>query len=334
MDPQAGPYSLYAPPGLHQYASGKPAAQALHETILELFSKHGADEGGLSTEPGSLVDLFSFALAIALTRAVRTGERADGERFDQAYYLLAEFEREYGLHPGAGETLKTRRDALALAKLLPRGNNRAEVEQALRDALGDDYVGLHLATGGEVVSWPEDLGDMPQNLLEASVERKVVTVNTGLSTGLGVPQAVYYTPVDPNPDIGHTLAVGDRLVIEPENLGRAEVVTVENLAIDDPSLLFTATFYNAHEPGCMAVQMPFPAWGSSAENLLVALSITGAIDPEVRRKADEVLRKVLQGITTWNLCPLSSPTTIGPWTLGDPRLSRLRINPMATITVP
>lgn len=335
-DPKPGPYSLFAPKGLAQYRAGKPLAQALHETALMLFSKHGAEQGGFNTDPGSLVDLFSFSLAITLARAARTLDRADEERFAaSAYYLFAKLEAEHGLRPGADDRLHTRHAALADAKRAPRGNARAELEQQLRDLLGDDYVGLHIPSGAEIEIWPADLGDRPQLLAEASIDRKLVQIIPAISANLGSPQYVQYTQIDPA-DIAdeHTLTIGDQLVVEPENLGRAEVVTVEALAIGEGEVFFRATFNQAHEPGCWAAQMPFPAWTSTQRHVLLGVTADAIEDAEVRRKVDVLLTKILTGVTTWSTCGMSGPGTIGPWTIGDPQLGQIGHNPIGIITVP
>jgi hypothetical protein len=330
-------YSLFAPKGLHQYKGGRPLAQALHETALALFAKHTADEGSLSTEPGSLVDLFCFMLALAFARIARTNERADGERHALgAYHLLAQFEGEYDLRPGADDTLGTRRGALAEAKLLPRGNTRAELEQQLRDLLGADYIGMHIPAIGDVEVWPADLGDQPQLLLEATAPRKLVRIVKAVASGLGAPKTMQYTAVDPQTtdDEPQVLAVGDQLVVEPEILHRAEVVEVTAVGFDaDDNPTFTGTFNQAHEPNALATQMPFPAWTSTQRTILIALETEAAVDPEVRRRAHEKLGKIATGVTVWELCGMSSETTIGPWTIGDPRLGMIGHNPIGTITV-
>jgi hypothetical protein len=327
-------YNLFAPSGLHKYEAGKPLAQAIHETALKLFAKYDRSRGALESEPGSLVDLVSFVLAIRFARIAVNLEKADGERYAWgAYYLLRATEEEYGLQHSTEDTLKARRDALAAAKLLPRGNTRAEIIQALRDLLGEDYGGIYIPAAADVNYWPADLGDNPQLLAAPNIERKIVQVVPAISTDLGVPQQVRYLPIDPLAPSGHTLAIGDQLVIEPENLGRAEVVTVEGLVIGDPELWFVATFQNAHEPGCLATQMPFPAWMSNQRTLLVAISESASADPIQRARIDNLLQRILPAVTTWAACPLSGPNTIGPWTIGDPVLGQIGYNPIGTITV-
>jgi len=325
--------SAFAPLGLLQLKSGAPAAEKLHATIAGLLSD--GSEFALAADVGTFVDCFSFALARSLAKVQLRQEKLDRSHLALgAYELLDALEEEFGLTPGPTDTLRSRRRALAAAMKVVLGSRRTVLEQALTDLLGDDYVGLHVQGTSEVSIWPSALGDDPQVLLVPDVPRKLVTLATAISTDLGSPQQVRYTPVDPAPEIGHSLLVGDRLVVEPENLGRAEVVTVTSLAIGDPELYFTATFQQAHEPSALAAQMPFPAWGSSQRHLLVVLSATAAVDAEKRRRTHELLARTVTGVTTWSICPASGASQCGPWTFDDPLLSRLDCNPMATVTVP
>jgi hypothetical protein len=328
--------SLFAPPGLDLLVGTEPLAQQLHKTALRLFSNSTIDNGGLSTEEGSLVDLFCFMLAISLAVAATTVKRVDAERTGgKAYFSLSKQEKEHQLSPAAADTLKTRRAALTAAKRVPRGSRRAELEQMLRDLLGDDYLGLHVSSGAEVVSFPEDLGLQPQLLIDVVSPRKLLRIIPAICTDLGGSKTVQYEAVDPlSIDSDHTLVVGDKLVIEPELLHRAEVVTITAVSNEDDGLFFTAEFDNAHEPNCWAVQMPFPVWTSTQRQLLIALSADAASDPDKRGKANVALEKTLTGVTTWALCGSSGSGTIGPWTIGDPQLGKLGQNPLGIITVP
>lgn len=331
--------SLFAPQGLALLKAGKPLAEQLHATILQLFARLPKEQGAYNTEEGSMVDLFSFALAIVLARAIVSGQRVDGERFaDEAYFFLREAEREHGITPDGDASVWTRRDDLADAKRAPRGNMRTELEQQLRDHLGDDYAGMHVMSDadGEVTTWPEDLGDQPQLLVSPTVDRKLVRILTTISTGLGSPQTVTYVTRDPlgTDDDPHTLRAGDKLVVEPEILHRAEVVDVTAVGTSGSSLTFTATFNEPHEPSAWATQMSFPVWTSTQRALIVALTAEAGVDPVARARANAKLAKILTGVTTWAVCPLSSATTVGPFTVGDPLLGAVGFNPIGTISIP
>jgi hypothetical protein len=331
-------YSLFTPKGLHEYRAGKPIAEVLYDTATALWAERPADQANLCVEPGSLVDLFCFTLARALARAHVSTRKLNGERHPTgAYYLLDDLEREYGLVPAPGDTLRTRREALGGAFRVARGCSRPELEAQLLEALGDDYAGVHVPDpgAGEVVAWPPDLGDQPQLLLLPTVRRKLARLAQPVSTDLGVEQEVTYTPVDPTPtdDEPTPLSPGDRLVVEPENLFRAEVVTVLSSSVAGDVHRFSAVFQQAHEPGSWCGQLPFPAWTSSQRAVLVPLAPALAQDPGTVQEIDVLLRRILTDVTVWYVCPLPSATTIGPWMIGDPVLGLLGKNPLGTITV-
>lgn len=331
--------SLFTPMGLFQLSGQKPTAEALHETIVRLFSD--GTEYGLSTELGSFVDCFAFALARVFARIQRRQEQIAGERTAAgAYELLAELEVEWGLTPPFGATLKERRTALAGAMKKLLGSRRSELEQALRDLLGDDYVGLHIPDPATEVSiWPAALGDDPQLLALPDIPRKLVRLPNAISTGLGSPQIVAYIPLDPAPidTDEHTLTPGDAIVVGVDHLGLAETVTVLSIGQSgegEGSLWFRATLNNAHDPDSIAAAMPFPAWGSAQRHIFVVLSEAAALDPEKRRLTHQLMARTVTGVTTWSVCPASGVAQAGPLTLDDTVLGRLDINPMATITVP
>lgn len=330
--------SSFAPPGLLQLQAGVSTAETLHASIVQLFSNGGQYD--LSTELGSFVDCFAFALARVFARIQRRQEQLDGERTAAgAYNLLAALEEDFGVVPPFGATLKARRTALGQRMRVLLGSRRAELEQSLRDLLGTDYVGIHIPDpASEVSIWPNNLGDSPQILAVPDAPRRVVTIPYAISTGLGAPQVVTYAPVDPlaGENGNHTLAAGDQIVVGVENLGSAETVTI--LSVGQTSeggpLYFLATLNHAHEPGAICAAMPFPAWGSNQRHIHVVLAEDAALDPETRRQVHELMARTVTGVTTWSISPASGTNQAGPWTLDDPVLSRLDCNPMGTVSVP
>ncbi len=329
--------SLFTPGALLQLKAGRPAAEAIHETVVRLFTDGSV--GAISKTLGSFVDCFSFALALTVARAQRRQQKLDRETLAAgAYELLAQLEEEHGLSPGPEDTIQDRRDALLARMLAAQGSRRPSLEQALADLMGDDYIGIHLADPStEVSNWPTSLGDDPQLLLADDVSRTLVRITQSISVGLGSSQAVTYTPVDPTSDDEHTLTVGDRLIVQPENLGLAEPVTVTAVGTSGGSLTFSATFNNAHDNPSLAAQMPFPAWGSSQRHIWVVLSAAAAVDAESRRQVHELMARMVTGVTTWSICPYTGDgitDQAGPWTLDGALLGRLDMNPMGTISVP
>lgn len=330
--------SLFAPNGLLLLKGGKPLAEAIHSTVVRLFTD-GTDGAAFSSDVGSFVDCFSFALARVVARAQRRHEQVTGEMLAQkVYFLLAQLEEEHGLRPAYGDTLKQRRDALLVRLRAREGSRRPALEQALMDLLGDTYVGIHVADPATEVSvWPETLGDSPQMFGAPNMPRKLVRISNAISV-MGS-QPVTYVPVDPDPvsDTEQTVLVGDQLVVGVENLGTAETVTVTGVSLSgegDGDRVFVATFTKAHEPNCLAVAMPFPAWGSSQRHIWVVLTEDAALDADTRRKTHETMARMVTGITTWSICPQTTGAAAGPWTLDHPVMGALDMNPMGLITVP
>lgn len=327
--------SAFTPGGLLLLSSETPSAELLHQTALRLLST--GEPGDLSTELGSFVDCLAYALAVVFARIQYRQRQIDNERLALgAYELLAALEEEFGLRPGAKDTIAQRQTALLAAVKPIFGSRRPVLEQALADLLGTGFVGLVVRDpkNNEVDLWPTNLNDNPMLLAEATIPRKLVRITSSISTDLGVPQSVAYVPVYPT-GTTHTLAVGDKLIVGPENLGLAERVVVEALGGSGDDLLFTATFTNAHDEASLAVQMPFPAWGSSQRHVFVAVTEAVTTDAVLLSRVHTLLARHVTTCTTWSICVASGAgDQIGPWTLDDAVLGRLDFNPMATIPVP
>lgn len=328
-------FSGWAPYGLLKYKGGEYTAKVLHGAMIRLFGGH--EEGGFSGEVGSFADAFSFATAHVLALADAFVQRVWRQRFARTVYEnLAAEEEEHGIQPGPGATILGRRRVLAARKRIPEGSRRAALEEALRTLLGDAYVGVHITRPDEVVRWPTNLGDSPQNLQEATVERKLIRIVDTISIGLGAPQTVTYEGVLPETLTEHSLDVGDTLLVEPEILGRAEVVTVTAIGMADEAFTFTATFDEAHEPSCLATTAPMPVWTSSQCEILVVVTQAAVVTIETRRQIHELLERILTAVTTWGIAQESAEGsgTAGPFTTDDPVLGLTDANPLGEATVP
>lgn len=330
--------SAFAPYGVFQYKAGKPAAEILHASIVQLFSD--GSNFALSTEIGSFVDCFAFAFARILAKLQLRTEKLDRERLAVgAYELLPALEEEFGLRPGPDDSLRTRRATLLAAMRVALGSRRTVLEQALSDLLGADYVGIHVHSTPDVDLWPAALGDDPMLLAVPDSPRKLVRLPFQVSTGLGSPQFIAYEPLDPiEGDLSEgTLLAGEEIVIGVENLGLAETVeilSVEEPGDDSPYPLMRVTVNNPHGPGSLAAAMPFPAWGSSQRHIFIVLAEDAALDAEKRRKTHELMARAVTGVTTWSISPASGAAQAGPLTLDDDVLGRLDMNPMDVVSVP
>ncbi|MGN6107659.1 MAG: hypothetical protein ACTHU0_21295 [Kofleriaceae bacterium] len=283
----------------------------------------------------------TYAQAMGFATILLTWRRAHEQGFVSTVYdNLTIREREYGVTPPASDTIPERRQVLRAMRRLPNGGTRSNVEQALSDLLGDDFLGFLPVPMEAAALWPAAIGDQPMNLQRSTIARKLVTIDTSISIGLGSPQTVIYTGVRPEHptladavelgDAASVLKVGDKLVVHPENNTFCEVVEVEAIDVQVTSettfdLKITATFNNPHPAGVLATTMPFPMWSSTKRHNLVALSEDAIIDPEKVRKTHLLLRRMLTGVSTWNVV-----AGLGPFRVGE---GKLGATPIGTIEI-
>jgi hypothetical protein len=320
--------SAFTPMGLLTLGGEEPLARRLYQaTRAALGAQLAGDEG-------SFADCFAYAFALGVARGATLLERAFGQMLPtRVTDLLGAQEEEYGLIPSPSASITARRRALAARMLLPGGAGRLNMEHALTALLGARFIAYRTTAPAERAVWPPALGSAPQNLVDPATARKLLHLSPAISIALGAPQTVPYVPVDPLPGAGtrHTLALGDHVVVEPELLARAEVVTVSTLGTDAAGApTFTAVFHQAHEPGCWATTNSFPMWTSTQRFSLVVVEALAALDPEVRRQVHELMDRIARGVSTWAIVQATGPTQAGPFRLD---MSPLNATPFGTLTV-
>lgn len=317
--------TFFTPHGLLKYINDDPTAKRLYDAIRLSFGSQNDAGVQLSTAPASFWDDLAATTSLAVGTATELLEKAwDQTLALRCSDLIAEMESEYGITPSPDDRLLDRQRVLAARKRLGAGNNRAEVQEALKVMLGDAFHNVRTTQPAERQVYPAALGDQPQNLQPEYVQRKLVTLpGANLSTDLGVAKTVVYVPVLPLPDADgeQVLVGGDRLVVEPENLDACETVEILDVGTDGSDLTLTAVFSNAHMPGCAAHTFPFPLWVTTQRRILVVLAASAAADPETRRKVHELLERMLRTVTTWDIAGLSGVDTIGPFRVEEGMLN-------------
>lgn len=327
--------SITTPWGLLTFG-GIDYARQIHASMTQLLGdRQRATPIGLSTAPGSLLDLASFGAATILAMAMRKLDRAEGQRSAGGVYdLIDDQEGEHGIAPSPGATIAERRATLKAHEKLAKGAARPNVESALRELLGSNFVGIHITQPDEAQLFPAMLGAQPMNLARAGIERKIIRIQQPICIGIGAPQTVYYSPFDPiSSDGSSPLRIGDELVVEPEIAGRAEKITVTDVSANIFGHVFTAVFNNAHEPLAYATTMPLPMWMSTQREVIVVVSNAAALDVEKRRQVHDLLERMLSCVTVWALVQSSGAGTAGPFTLDDPVLGVCDANPLDLVTI-
>ncbi len=315
--------SCFTPCGMLETSAEDPLAMRIYHSLAASLGPEGLN---YDLTPGTRQEATVYAQAMAMAEAELLLQHA-GLQMVPGYVdeMMADREREYGIVPGPNDNLITRNAVFAARKLLPRGARREAIEDALATILGNNYVGYRTTKPAERVTWPTALGDQPQNLQAAAVSRKLVRLSWGISTNLGMNQLAKYHPISP---FDANLLVDDEVVIEPEILGRAEVVTV---TLAPETGFFRAVFNNAHEPGCLATTAPFPMWTSNQREALIVVKSVVAIDPETRRKVNEQMERAARTVSTWCVVEETDANTAGPFLIGE---SPLGACPLGIVTLP
>ncbi len=299
--------------------SSKPSHSALVYKMLI-----GSLGGNYKVQKGSREDAWCYATAMRLGYARYLLEHAGYQLQPlKVTEMMGHREWEYGIVPGQDDSLYTRRQVLAAREKLPRGARREAVVDALTTLLGADFLGYRTTAPAEIVNWPLNLGDQPMNLQRPTVPRKLIRITQAISTGLGAPQEVTYSGVD----LGEGAPlIGDKFVVEPEIPARAEVVTIEFVGEN-----ITATFNNPHDANCLATTQPYPMWTGTQRANLIFVSMSASVDPEKRRKINELLERILRGVSTWAIVGADPgpPPVAGPFILN---FSPLTATPFAALS--
>lgn len=316
--------SAFTPCGVLRLQSAPSEAQKIYDALVASLGEPGEN---YAVTPGSREDGWCYAMArcLAVVRLalIHAGKQIEADCVTE---YIGDREAEWQIVPGPTDTLLQRRATLKARKLLPRGARREAVLDALQTLLGSAFVWYRTTKPNEIVTWPLNGGDQPMNLQLPALERKRLSITQPITVGLGAPQAVTYQMADAGQP---ALLAGDVLLVQPENLARAERVTVASVSALGGT--FTATFHGVHDTGSLATTAPMPIWVSSQRLDLIVLTAAAALDLETRRKANDLLQRLLRGVSTWALVGETSPGMTGPFILG---VSPIGPTTLGTVTFP
>lgn len=306
--------SAFTPLGILRMQSIPSEAQKIYNALAASLGKPGEN---YTITAGTREDAWCYANAIAFAVAHLTLIHAGLQiKPDSVYEYLADRENEWGIVPPPNASIFERRGALAAAEILPRGARREAVTAALAALLVDDFVFYRTTKPAEIALWPGALGDEPMNLQLPTVPMKLYRLAQPISFGLGSPQPVDYEFV-PNATSQPALLVGDKLVVDAADLGRAETVLVTAVGAG----FFTATFQNPHNPGLTLSTAPWPAWASTQRSDLIVTSAAAAVNPTKRLQIGNLLEKILRCVSTWQIAQVTtggpSGGTAGPFFIGE-----------------
>lgn len=313
--------SDFTPCGFLELADEPSEGEKVYNALVDMLG------GNVSIDDGTYMDGWTYATAMAIGEArltlIHAGLQISPQNVDE---MLGNREAEWQIIPGPNDSLWQRRDVLAARMKIPRGARREAVEDALRTLLGPAFIWYYTCKASDIQTWPPNLGDQPQNLQLPTVQRTRVTITQPITTSIGNPQDVTFAYFDATQA---PLLVGDKLVVDPEFIARTETVTI--LALDTVAGTLRAVFDKPHNTNITGTTAPYPMWSSNQRFDLVITTPSAAIDPETRRKVNELLEKVLRAVTCWGVVQATDTNSAGPFLCG---VSPLGVTCFGLVTFP
>jgi hypothetical protein len=239
-----------------------------------------------------------YAAAMSLAAAQYQIDRALNNASPlTATELLGKHEADYQIVPSYTQTLQERRETADARRKVTRGSRRESVEDALRTLLGDDFVAYETTEAGERVTWPATPSAVG-TFKRAGAPKKGFKLLHSVSR-IGINQTV---AVEAIPSLDAPMP-GDTYTIDPDSRHPyTERITI--LAATDTTV--TCQFTKPHAAGAVAVS-PHPVWTSNQRYDRIVATFAAATDQETRRKVNELMARMLRGVSQW--CVISDAGT-------------------------
>lgn len=331
--------SAFTPCGMLAMSSKPSHAERFYDAMVATMTgRDGA--AAQSVAAGSRMDGFIYAAAMAMARARYALEHA-GHEIQPTHVTenIAKREDEYDVPPADGDNLATRRAVLTSRRLLPLGCAQTNVENALSELLGDDFLAYLPTELGDEVNSPATIGTAPMNLQREEIPNVTLRLVDEVSV-LGS-RTVRFDALDPatattfESDSTVTtlrVRVGDKIVVSANAPDMAEVVTVAGTGITVGAVdyrSFTATFTKPHAADAVMVVGDWPYWHSTKRQALVVLDETAAQNGEKRRKVHELMARMAREVSRWQIAG-ASVGVAGPFKVG---VGKLGVTPIGTVTL-
>jgi hypothetical protein len=239
--------------------------------------------------------LFAAAMAIACAQYQNDRAAANANPLT-ATELLPQIEADYQIIAPHGATLHERRQVADARRQVTRGPRRESVEDALRTLLGDDFIELRTTAVADRNPWPTSPGDV--GVFSSPGTPKKAFRLTGSVIHVGIPVTVGIEVLGTDAPMP-----GEAFTLDPDT--RHPHIEKVTLTAGSATSI-TATFGKPHAAGAIAVR-PHPVWISNQRYSRIVLTVTAARDQETRRKVNELMARMLRGISRW--CVVSNEGT-------------------------
>lgn len=302
-------FSRFTPFPQLRFSSKPPIAKAMYDEINAAFG----GEQNFSQEQESLVQATRYAQAMALGRLYNGLLRAESQfRPETALEQLPSMEREVGAMVSTEMSIAQRRRQVSALMRVSRGARRNNVESVLREALGDDF--LYYQTEPPITSPltpdPETTGVYVAPGTPIGVWRLRYVLMPGTNT---VPFEQVAGDLE--------LAVGDKVVLGLGDYERQEPAVIE--AVFRPLSLVTITCAHPHPINMLIRTGRQPTQSNTTRHNLLVLSPEAAVDGEKRKLAQQLLHRLLRGVSTWSITDESGPFRVGVGRLGVTTIGEL-----------
>lgn len=248
-----------------------------------------------------------YANSMAFARAKLTTERAGNQfRPTKAVEMLPSLEWEFGITPGATQTIRQRQTAVAAAAKIAIGARYENVVDVLTALLGSDfraYLTIPVVDAVDSTSNPGFDGNYVPPGTIATVGRILEDLVPGGAT----------TVLCEILNDGPALFAGQRVAFDVPIRSRSEWQILAAVTSIDMTLSPTLP----HAAGTFFTTGRTATLSSTKRQNLVVLSAAAAANPEKIRVTNEALRKLLRGVSTWSICGENpTPRTAGPFKVG------------------
>lgn len=311
-------FSAFTPFGHLRYKRGPSRFQVIYQSMRD-----GQGDAYGPNDTHQEARIYAAARCIAVSDGEI--ERAKNEAHPlTAQQTLAEQEKDFGLSPRPSDTCAQRQAALAVERKLLRGSRKEALDEALSVLLGSDFVEAVPMKDLEdpPVQWPSSPADVG-NFKRGALYRAYTCTEPGALIGA---RNLHFVDIVPGQE---PLKTGDIIVIDTANLGLTEAVTV-SAVISAPSTdadgyvtnYVTVTLAKPHDAGVVCTTSPCPLLISSQRYILIRVTAAAAFDPVKRRAIDAKMRRILRGVTRWEI-QVADMGGGNQLTLDDPVLGRL-----------
>ena len=211
-----------------ELSSRNPPAQAFYESMIDSYGKSfnftPESVSGIPNHAEASVYARAMALARAGNALVRAGNQFNAST---AWDLMLLQAQDWSVIPAANDTISSLAAKIAAKQLLAQGARFTAVVAGLRAILGANFIAYRPIATAEATTYPTWYSSTAASKANPTLPLPV-TKTVALVDPIGVtgsPLAVTYTNLDPY--AGEVdLAVGDVVMVQPENSALSEKVTV------------------------------------------------------------------------------------------------------------